>query len=169
MSSPIENSKLHLQKALNSIVVLSLVVLSFSSIDVVRGRVKDSKRLADIRQIKAALDMYSYRHNAFPNVTDNDINGWDTSFEFDGAGGNFLNILVEENFIDQIPFDPVNSNNFYYRYKKFPAGSFGCARPFYILQAVNFEGDRNDHGWGSCPEKDFVSELPNGYTIQVFD
>ena len=58
---------------------------------------------------------------------------------------------------------------YFYRYKKFDAGSFDCRRGFYILQVMNFEGQTDDHGWGSCPGRNFVDEAPNGYTIQVFD
>ena len=132
-------------------------------------KVKDTKRRADVKQVQTALAVYNQKFNQFPEVGDDDFRGWDTTYEPLGQPYEFLNILQENKIIDRVPRDPVNSDIYFYRYKKFPSGSFGCNRGFYILQVMNFEGQTEDHGWGSCPGRNFVDEAPNGYTIQVFD
>ena len=162
-------SGLKLQRIFNLTIILFLIVLSVISLDFIRDKVKDTKRKADIKQIQTALAIYQSKFDVFPNVEDKDFRGWDATFEPLGQPQEFLNILEQEKIIDQIPRDPVNSDIYYYRYQKFPPNSFGCKNSFYILQIMNFEGDVKNHGFGSCSERDFVNEAPNGYTIQVFE
>ena len=52
---------------------------------------------------------------------------------------------------------------------RFEKGEYGCERPFAIFQVVNFETLVADNGEGACPERNFVLEAPNGYTIQWFE
>ncbi len=158
-----------LQRVFTLTLVLFLMVLTLSSLDFIRERVKDTKRLADIKQLQTALALYQSQFNALPEVEDNDFNGWDTTIEPLGQPQEFLNILSEKKIIDRIPRDPVNSQTYFYRYQKFPANSFGCDRPFYILQIINFEGNVHEHGFGACPQRNFADEAPNGYTVQVFE
>lgn len=158
-----------LQSVFSLSLILFLVVLTTISLDFIRNRVKDTKRLADVKQIQTALALFQSQFDVFPEVTDNDFNGWDTTIEPLGQPQEFLNILEQEKNIDRMPRDPVNSNIYYYRYQKFSANSFGCQKPFYILQIMNFEGEIKDHGFGSCPERNFADEAPNGYTVQVFE
>lgn len=158
-----------LQRIFGLVIVLFVIVLSVISLDLIRNRVKDSRRKADIKQIQTALELYRANHGVFPVVADNDFGGWDTSYEPLGKPQEFLNILQEEKLIDHVPFDPVYSNYYFYRYKKFPAGSFGCKDAFYILQIMNFEAPTDNHGWGECSQRNFVNEAPNGYTVQVFE
>ncbi len=162
-------ASLRLQRIFSLTLILFLIVLSLISLDFIRNKVKDTKRKADIKQIQTALAVYQSRFGVLPEVEDDDYRGWDATFEPLGQPQEFLNILEREEIIDYVPRDPVNSDIYYYRYRKFPANSFGCREPFYILQIMNFEGNVNDHGFGSCPERNFVDEAPNGYTVQVFE
>ncbi len=162
-------SSFKLQRVFVLVIILFLIVLVMVSFDFIRNKVRDTKRKADIKQLQTALAIYQAKFGVFPEVEDDDYNGWDTTYEPAGQPQEFLNILKQKNIIDKIPIDPINSDYFFYRYKRFPAKSFGCRQPFYILQLMNFEGNVKDHGWGSCPERNFVDEAPNGYTVQIFE
>lgn len=158
-----------LQKIFNLSLVLFLAVLSLMSLDLIRNKVRDIKRKADLKQIQTALELYRAKTGYFPLVADKDFQGWDTSYEPPGQEFEFLSVLEKEKTIDRAVKDPINSYIYYYRYKKFPAGSFGCKDAFYVLQIMNFESNIKDHGWGKCPKRNFVDEAPNGYTVQVFE
>lgn len=162
-------TSLKLQRIFNLSIILFLIVLTAISLDFVRYKVKDTKRKADVKQIQTALAIYQSNFNTLLEVEDDDFLGWDATFEPLGQPQEFLNTLEKEKIIDRVSRDPVNSDIYFYRYQKFPAHSFGCEKPFYILQIINFEGNVDNHGWGSCPERNFVDEAPNGYTIQVFE
>lgn len=134
-----------IQRIFNLTLVLFLITLSVIYFDTIRAKIKDTKRKVDIRQLQTALNIYQSIFNSFPEVTDSDFDGWDTTYE------------------------PMNSARYYYRYKKFPRNSFGCKNAFYILQIMNFENNVDNHGWGECPERNFANEAPNGFTVQVFE
>ena len=146
-----------------------LITLSIISFDTIRSKIKDIKRKADIKQLQTALSVYQSIFNRFPEVTDPDFSGWDTTYEPLNSEFNFINTLAKADLIDQMPKDPVNSARYYYRYKKFPENSFGCKKAFYILQIMNFENKIDDQGWGGCPERNFINEAPNGFTVQIFE
>jgi len=167
VENKINNFKI--QRVFNMVIVLFIIVLVIISLDFIRNRAKDTKRKVDIRQIKSALDLYHSAHGNFPAVEDGDFSGWDITYDALRPADEFLRILEKEKYINKVPVDPINSDLYYYRYKKFPVKAYGCDRAFYILQAMNLEGDTQEHGWGSCPGRDFVAEAPNGYTIQIFE
>ena len=164
-----KSSGFRIQKIFNITVVLFLITLSITSFDIIRAKIKDVKRKADIKQLQTALDLYQSIFNTFPEVTDSDFHGWDTTYEPSNSEFSFIDSLAKANLIDQMSKDPVNSARYYYRYKKFPRNSFGCKNPFYILQIMNFENKIKERGWGECPERNFVNEAPNGFTIQIFE
>ena len=158
-----------LQKVFSLTLILFVIVLSIVSFDYVRAKVRDKKRKADLRQINAALNIYYDKYHNFPEAEDKDWAGWDATYEPAGNVSSFLDVLYEKKIIDFVPTDPVNNEFYHYRYKKYPAGVYGCKRSFYVLQIVNFEGNESNHGRASCPEQDFVEWAQNGYSIQVFE
>lgn len=158
-----------LQKVFVVTIVIFLMVLSATSFDIIQAKIRDQKRKADLRQISLALQLYLDNNQKFPPVEDSDWSGWDLSFELDGSQQLFLSRLSQVGYIDRVPNDPLNNINYLYRYKYYPSGSFGCSKAFFILQALNFEGNEKKHGSGSCPEFNFVDLASNGYTIQVFE
>ncbi len=158
-----------LQKVFVAVVIVFLMVLSTASFDVIQAKVRDQKRKADLQQISLALQLYFDNYQKFPPVEDNDWSGWDLSFEFDGSKQTFLSKLSQTGYIDRVPVDPLNNSSYLYRYNYYPAGSFGCSKAFFILQALNFEGSEKKHGSGFCPEYNFVDMAFNGYTIQIFE
>ena len=158
-----------LQKIFSLILVLFLVILSILSFDYIRAKVRDQKRKIDLRQISLALDMYYDIYQKYPEVIDKDFGEWDTTYEPDRQEKSFLDILVKNNFINYLPYDPINNEFYHYRYAYYPAGKYGCEKPFYILQLSNFEQLGGSNGFGGCPEMNFVNFAENGYTIQRFE
>ncbi|MBU4361003.1 hypothetical protein KKC16_02200 [Patescibacteria group bacterium] len=158
-----------IQRIFNLTLVLFLITLSVIYFDTIRAKIKDTKRKVDIRQLQTALNIYQSIFNSFPEVTDSDFDGWDTTYEPMNSEFSFINNLTKNNLISPTPKDPINSARYYYRYKKFPRNSFGCKNAFYILQIMNFENNVDNHGWGECPERNFANEAPNGFTVQVFE
>ncbi|MFH1457213.1 MAG: hypothetical protein ABIF17_03840 [Patescibacteria group bacterium] len=162
-------TNLRLQKVFSLVILLFLVILSILFFDYIIAKVRDQKRKADLRQIVAALDMYYDQYQEFPIVEDGDFNGWDATYEPSSDEEIFLDVLVEKNFIDHVPRDPINNSSYYYRYIRYPSGSYGCEKPFYVLQLSNFEQPEKSNGFGNCPEINFVDFAFNGYTIQKFE
>lgn len=127
------------------------------------SRMRDQRRNADIQAIRNSLEMYSLHFGKYP-VTQADHSGWDTTLDVKGAG--FLEELRQKGFLKNNPFDPINNQDYHYRYQFFPAGSFGCVKPFYVFQIMRFETE-GFNGLGSCPGKDFTNQAPLGFTLKI--
>ncbi len=130
-------------------------------------RIRDLQRQTDARYVRNVVDMYLLNYDFLPeNETGYD---WDYSYNIKTNQVSILfNNLREKKIISPI-FDPMNNSKYHYKYHKFKAGEYGCDRAFAIFQVSSFEGKIANHGSGSCPEKDFVKDAPNGYTIQWFE
>lgn len=157
-----------LEWALGFILVGFLIAVFLFSVDVIRERVRDVKRRADINAITKALDLYYDRYNQYPASAD-DWHGWDLSYVRKQGTPSFLKILKDKGDLTEIIFDPVNNSSYHYRYKRFAAGEYGCSRPFYILQVNNFELSSKNIGSGVCGDFDWTKFAPNGYTVQRFE
>jgi type II secretory pathway pseudopilin PulG len=154
-----------LRTSFGLIIGICVVIIFFIGFDDIRARVRDTKRQADINEIVKALDIYYDRHGSYPEVTDDDWQGWDNTQESNGSEYSFLLPLYQEKILSSPIVDPLNNSNYFFRYKKFIYGSYQCQSEFYILQIVNFETAQDFHGQGSCPQYNFVEEIPNGFTI----
>ncbi len=159
---------LKLRKVSFLVVACCLAALFFSGFDVILSKTRDVKRRADINVLVQALDLYYGKFGHYPESTD-DWQGWDLTSGYRESEPGFLQILKTEGFLDKTVVDSVNNVDYYYRYRKYPAGSFGCDRPFYILQIVNFELPAKNIGRGQCPDFDWTGTAANGYTVQRFD
>lgn len=150
--------------------ILTLTVLCINYMDLIFAKVRDIKRKIDIKQLQTALAIYQNKFNELPESIDYDFGAWDSSLEPQKhSAKEFLNILLQEKIVDKKIKDPLNYEDYYYLYQQFPAGSYGCEKPFAILQIKNFELSTKDHGNGSCPKKNFMTNAPNGYTLQIFE
>lgn len=70
-----------------------------------RVKARDSKRKADLTQIRKALDMYFDKYNYYPPSASC---GWDCNgYSFSTTGGNWIAGLEE--FLPKIPVDPINN------------------------------------------------------------
>ncbi|HXK38549.1 MAG TPA: type II secretion system protein [Candidatus Paceibacterota bacterium] len=141
----------------------TLVVVALKN---VRNKALDARRLADMRQIRTALELYYDKFNTFPTTSsynENGSGGWDYSTaDIDGDGQYFMEFLEDNNFIGKVPVDPKNDASHYYRYY-FYGGTgvaYTCVRPFWVVQAFGFEarGGKGDEGVcytpGSCANND---------------
>lgn len=144
------------------------IILFLSGFDIIKAKVRDIKRLADIKILTQALNLYYDKYGKYPD-SGNDWDGWDLSIGRNGKNAEFINMLKEEGFIDKEAKDPVNNNAYHYSYQKFNIGDYGCERPFYILQVSGFELPSKNKGRGECPSIDWTKFAPNGWTAQGFD
>jgi len=126
-----------------------LASIIFIGLNNTRKVARDVKRIADMKQIVTALDLFYDTNGYYPNSTDPQCGGWDTP-----GDGDFLEILHEHNIIASNPHDPLGDspcgNYAYYRYA---AGSFYCdisRGDFYVLGIPNLEST-NGERWPATP------------------
>ncbi len=143
--------------------LLSSVVLA--SLNSARGKARDAKRVADMRQVQTALEFYYDANNSTYPSTDNDgCGGWDVgnqSFPFMTAGG----VSTLGSFMSKPPTDPIATGNCSgYNYYRYPAGDYGCDASkgaYYVLMLRGMETGTNPHpsslGW-SCPDRNWQGE-----------
>ncbi len=128
--------------------------------------IRDLKRNADMSTIRSVVNMYILDAQKLPeNVS---LDSWDYGYKLKKESKFVLYNLFEKGIFDSPIFDPLNDHKHYYRYHKFNAGEYGCEKSFAIFQVSSFETENSNHGSGFCPNKDFVSDAPNGYTMQWF-
>ena len=159
---------LKMQKVSFVVIVACLAAIFVSGFDVIMAKSRDTKRRVDIKIISKALNLYYDKYGIFPEGED-EWQGWDLSYNFDNFGPDFLDILSKEGFLEGNSFDPLNNADYHYRYQKYPAGSYGCKKPFYILQVSSFELLTEDVGFGSCPEINWPEFATNGYSLLEFE
>jgi len=157
-----------LQKLVAVIFIGCLMVLFLSGFDTIKAKARDIKRLADIKVLVKALDLYHDKYGKYPD-SNNDWQGWDLSIGYNSGKVDFIDRLKAEGFVDREVKDPINDVAYHYRYQKFKAGDYGCKNSFYILQIAGFELSSENNGRGECPELNWVESATNGYTVQDFD
>ncbi len=155
------------------LVVISIIGLLASTVMIAlngaRLKARDARRLADMRQLVTALDMY-YDQNLgqYPNPDANQggmCGGWDTS-SYDP----FITTLKSGGVMSRVPVDPVNSGTsgcgiYAYRYYRYGLGG-GCdpcnGKNFYVLGVNAFETVSGVHpaspGW-KCANRDWQTEF----------
>ena len=150
------------------LVVISIIGLLATivlvSVNSVRKKARDARRLSDMHQIRIALDMYYNNNNDnYPN--ENSSNGsWEHSYE---DGGDFIDFLKDQGYMSKVPVDPVNTSasGQYYSYYLYSAGSNGCDSSrgeFFVLGARDMETSGRPHpqssGW-RCPGRNWQGEF----------
>jgi hypothetical protein len=159
----------NLQKMLVIVFMICFSAVALIYFNEYRVKSRDVKRRADLSMLITALELYQNKHGVYPQSVD-DYRGWDLSYASSDKPADFLPVLKEEKFIDREVMDPVNNDRYFYRYQAFPAGSYGCAKSFYILQIVNFETEQTSgNGMGKCDNYDWGKLAPYGYTTQGYD
>lgn len=120
--------------------ILSSVVLA--SLNNARVKVRDTKRISEIKQIQNALLLYYDRYGKFPTsgqcgVTPN--NSWSNSVECLASGrwlkdaGDATNLSA---WLSTDPIDPINQNNWMrgaYYYFSDPSGTYGGPNQWYMI------------------------------------
>jgi prepilin-type N-terminal cleavage/methylation domain-containing protein len=110
-----------------------LAAVTLVSLNRARMKVRDTRRIADIKQLFTALQLYYNANGSLPNCFDPgyvggcDITGFGPYTGLaDGSGDEqFVTFLQTAGLIDAIPLDPVNSPTRLYVYGRgeFPSGS----------------------------------------------
>jgi hypothetical protein len=161
-------TSLKMQKLVAVVFIGALTIVFLNSFDMIKSKVRDIKRRADINLLVQSLDLYHDQFGRYP-ISYDDWRGWDLSMAQKASGTDFIKKLSDSGFLDRTIGDPVNDARYHYRYQKYPAGSYGCTSPFYILQVISFELPTDNNGFGRCPGFDWSELLPNGYTVQGFE
>jgi len=83
--------------------LLSSIVLA--SVNTARAKARDARRVADIKEIEKALQLFYDANGSYPDETtaDGSIAGWEAS-----TRGNFMEYL--EPYLAKIPKDPLNQD-----------------------------------------------------------
>lgn len=109
-----------------------LATLSIVALNLAREKAQIARRMADMRQIMTALELYRDTYGVYPSGDNDGTGSWD-------VGNLDLQLLTGKlgGIMDKAPNDPVargsGSGYFYYRY---PAGYANCDSSrgaFYIL------------------------------------
>jgi len=122
--------------------MLSSIVLV--SLRPARAKARDTKRLADLRQIVTALQLYYDKYGRYPDNTDTGDVGcwssWDGGSILNGENDPFIQPLVNEGLI-KTPIErrPVGSSGWEqcsYRYMRVQNPCCGCQGWYAVLYAV---------------------------------
>ena len=143
--------------------LLSSIVLV--SLQEVRAKAKDARRLSDIKQISLALQLYYDTHERYPSISaDTCCDGWDQG----PCGTNpFIGALINEDLI-QTPTDPSGGSGtgcYGYNYYRYNAGSYGCDSnrgAYFVLGIRDMETSGRPYpdspGW-SCLGRNWQNEF----------
>ena len=136
----------------------SIIIVTLNS---TRIRARDARRLADMKTIILALEMYYDDREEYPEENSSD-GSWENSYE---DGGDFIDFLKDQGYLSIVPVDPINSGTTYYSYYVYSAGSSGCDSSrgeFYVLGVRDMETSGRPHsqspGW-SCPSRNWQGEF----------
>lgn len=144
-----------------------LATIVLVSLNKARAKARDVKRLASMRQIMIALEMYYDDNQTWPARTaDSCCDGWDQGpCSSDNA---FIAGLVSNGYISSVPVDPGGGSGtdcYGYNYYVYSAGSYSCDSSrgkFYVLGVRDMENSGRPHpnspGW-SCSGRDWQDEF----------
>jgi prepilin-type N-terminal cleavage/methylation domain-containing protein len=145
-------------------IISLLATLGIAALNNARKSARDTKRLAGLRQLVTALELYYDTYQSYPTTSSYGegtsvtgcTGGWDCShINQDGdANGDFMEFLVSSGIMTQTPDDPLypdgsdpNSNSHHYKYYAWPASSTGivynCERPYYVFVVYGLETDNH--------------------------
>ena len=163
-------NSIKLRKISVIVLICCFIAIFFSGFDIMMAKSRDSKRSSDLSNLEKALDLYYQEYGKYPDSLDK-WRGWDLSYNMDNNIISFIKDLKDGGFIKIATFDPLNDPDYHYRYQKYSGDdeSYGCDKPFYILQLSSFELATENIGRGACRDLDWTELAPNGYTIQRFE
>ncbi|HEY0980292.1 MAG TPA: type II secretion system protein [Candidatus Paceibacterota bacterium] len=85
--------------------ILASVVMA--SLNSARVKARDTRRLADMKQIQTALEFYYDTYGAYPPITENECVGTEG---YTVVNNNFMQSLVTNNLLPTYPVDPLGTN-----------------------------------------------------------
>ncbi|GIW68478.1 MAG: hypothetical protein KatS3mg099_426 [Candidatus Parcubacteria bacterium] len=122
--------------------LLSSIVLA--SVNSARAKARDAKRVADLNQIRTALELYYADYGKYPDNTDNGDVGcwsnWDGGSVLNGASDPFIQPLVTGGYMPRTPREasPTGSSGWEqcsYRYMR-ATNPCGCAGTYGVVYSV---------------------------------
>lgn len=129
--------------------ILASIILA--SVQSVRAKSRDLRRLADIKQITSALELYYSDKGVYPPSQNDGVNCtpnfWDCSdYDTGSTGLPFIGTLVTAGYMIPIPVDPINNSTYRYQYWRGQGNLYSCTTaPFtglkYILVIKTFESN----------------------------
>lgn len=124
--------------------MLSSVVLA--SLNSARGKARDSRRKADLKQLMIAIEMFydttgSYPQDGCPDDTSTGCTIGDDS-TWDGSSGGLARTKLNHNiteFMSTLPVDPINDSTYHYRYEPH-CHVAGNAQGFWVRARMESDG-----------------------------
>lgn len=136
------------------VVIAILAAISIVAYTGVQHRAHDARRVADMKAIVKALELYKLEHSTYPPVVHSGLGaqaGWEASAR--ESPGQFLHQLASGSFglAGGVPLDPINNGvqdstydvkaagTYTYVYYRYGAGNSGCPAErgaFYVLGMV---------------------------------
>ena len=138
-----------------------LASIILSSLTNVRVRGRDTRRLADMKQIQTALSYYYDKYGRYPDSDNQGCGGWDSTGDGDMVAALQTDGFIRTNIKD-VSINDTCGNYAYYRYS---AGSEGCNAAkgsYYVLGIRDMETTTRPHpaspGW-NCTGRDWQGEF----------
>lgn len=138
-----------------------VVAAALYAINASRVRARDTRRLADMKQVQLALNVYYDQNGNFPSPDIGDgCGGWD-------AGNQTFQLLTNRlaGVMNNPPNDMTATDCNGYRYYRYSAGSYGCdvsKGAYYVLGVIDMENSGRPHpdspGW-SCSGRNWQNEF----------
>ncbi len=124
-------------------ILATIVVVNVSS---ARKKSRDTRRVADMKQVQTALDMYLDKEGKYPDTNaDSDCDGFDSS-----GDGDFLSVLATSGFLSSSVKDPTKNTACYnYRYFRYSDMNWNqtqnCPYIWYVLGIRDMETSGNPY------------------------
>ena len=142
--------------------LLSSIVLA--SLGNARAKARDARRLADMHNIRTALELYRSKYGVYPEEGGGTCGGFDAGYDKPNGDTTFIPGLVSDGIFSQTPGDPLSDGcapaggDHIYKYEYKENGT-GCQKPYYILGIKNMETittgtHPSSPGFLECPSLD---------------
>ncbi len=98
-------------------VIALLSLIGVSSLNTSREKARDAKRVADVRQIQTALQLYYSDENEYPATTGPvQLAGANAAKLCDKASGGFVSFEAScvTTYMQDVPVDPISGSYFFY-------------------------------------------------------
>jgi prepilin-type N-terminal cleavage/methylation domain-containing protein len=155
------------------IIVISVIgilsAIGYISYSGATDRARNTQRLSDMKNITESLAIYKQSHKQFPD--EQSSGNWENSYEH---ATDFIAVLKTSGLVKDVPVDPQNSSQHYYRYMRYPAGTSGCnaaSGDFYVLQIINTKdptSKADDNPGFSCSGHNWTNDNSAWFTIGAY-